>query len=180
MFVCRVFFSMFLSGFEVVEKVLREFVSSECVSGVSVELQLDRLYVLKPPKHQVYAEVRNDVTVTPDYVEVQPEVIDLGSGRVVEVYTLSNVETYIAVLKPRVEMPENCFGVLLPRSSLLRCGVIAQGTLIDPGYKGNLRVLLKPTMPIRVERGARLFHIVVYCRDKPFPKTYSGQWQGEK
>ena len=166
-----------LEGSEILELVLlSRDVSEKSVQPVSIELEVETICELqgiaRNGKNYLEFPIRSI-----DDLPLCLEVKHMSN----EKYILKVGKAYLVTLKPRVKMPSNCFGVLLPRSSLQRCGVVAQGTLIDPGYEGNLKVLLYPTvMNIELPRGERLFHMIVFCRDKTFTKTYNGLYQGEK
>ena len=66
-----------------------------------------------------------------------------------------------------VSLPEGCAGFVLPRSGLaLKHGVTCLNTpgLIDSGYRGELKVILVNTDPLRpftLERGERIAQLVV-------------------
>jgi dUTP pyrophosphatase len=66
-----------------------------------------------------------------------------------------------------LEVPPGCAGLVLPRSGLaLRHGVtcINAPGLIDPGYRGEVGVILvntDPTTPYEVHRGDRVAQLVV-------------------
>ncbi|MEX0665186.1 MAG: dUTP diphosphatase [Acidimicrobiia bacterium] len=66
-----------------------------------------------------------------------------------------------------VAIPEGCAGLLIPRSGLaLRHGVTCLNTpgLIDPLYRGELKVLLvntDPSEPYTVQRGDRIAQLVI-------------------
>ena len=66
-----------------------------------------------------------------------------------------------------VAIPEGCAGLVLPRSGLaLKHGVTCLNTpgLIDPLYRGELKVLLintDPTEPYIVHRGDRIAQLVI-------------------
>jgi dUTP pyrophosphatase len=66
-----------------------------------------------------------------------------------------------------IAVPDGCAGLVLPRSGLaLRHGVTCLNTpgLIDPGYRGELAVLLVNTDPsedYQVQRGDRIAQLVL-------------------
>ena len=66
-----------------------------------------------------------------------------------------------------ISLPGGCAGFVLPRSGLaLKHGVTCLNTpgLIDSGYRGELKVILVNTDPLRpftVERGERIAQLVV-------------------
>ena len=66
-----------------------------------------------------------------------------------------------------IAIPSGCAGFILPRSGLaLKHGVTCLNTpgLIDPQYRGELKVLLvntDPTQPYTIERGDRIAQLVL-------------------
>jgi len=79
-----------------------------------------------------------------------------------------------------VRIPEDCIGLLFPRSSLLRMGATIFGALWDPGYEGRGQGLLVVFNPhgIIVHRNARIAQIV-FLKGKKV-KGYRGAYQGER
>ena len=84
-------------------------------------------------------------------------VLSPGGGR-------ATIPTGIAL-----EIPEGCAGLVLPRSGLAaRHGVTCLNApgLIDPGYRGEVAVILvntDPGVPYEVRRGDRIAQLVI-CR----------------
>ena len=68
-----------------------------------------------------------------------------------------------------IEIPEGCAGLVLPRSGLAaRHGVTCLNApgLIDPGYRGEVAVILvntDPSVPYEVHRGDRIAQLTI-CR----------------
>jgi len=155
-----------LTGFEI-SKLLNSLQNIKQIQSVSVELSIEKIYYVDPSS---IAVISNEKTDLPNYVEVVPHN---------DYYILIANNVYVVQLSEEIEMPKNCMGILLPRSSLLRSGVVAQGTLVDPGYRGKPRVLTYPLINIKIEKNARLFHLIVFCMDRELGE-YKGQWQGEK
>ncbi|HNT30083.1 MAG TPA: hypothetical protein PKL83_03975 [bacterium] len=78
-----------------------------------------------------------------------------------------------------VSIPEDCVGILKPRSTLQRMGLILRATQIAPGYTGGLVVAVVNSGPceVEVEMGARFLHLMV-ARLEGEGSAYRGQWQG--
>jgi len=159
-----------LEGIDIVKKILLSGIKEKQINPVSVELHVERIEVIK----ETLPLIEFEKTFTPKYEEL---ITYKKDGK--EYYYLSPYRSYLVTLAPRVKMLSNCFGILLPRSSLQRCGIIAQGTLVDPNYEGNLKVLLYPVIQVKIEKNARLFHLVVLCKENNFSKLYEGQWNRE-
>jgi len=79
----------------------------------------------------------------------------------------------------KVNVPTNLVGILKPRSTLQRMGLMLRTTQIAPGYSGELTFALHNSGPatVKIEMGARIVHVLFA---KVFGQTsiYRGQWQG--
>jgi len=107
----------------------------------------------------------------------------------VEVVTKGNDEKI--VLKPnefvlvetmeRVNMPNNLSAIVLPRSSLFRCGVSLHTAVVDPGYIGTLTFGMKnlSNFPFEIEIGSKIGQIV-FEEVRGNVKLYNGKYQGGK
>ncbi|OIP96483.1 hypothetical protein AUK40_04940 [Candidatus Wirthbacteria bacterium CG2_30_54_11] len=78
-----------------------------------------------------------------------------------------------------VNLPIDCVGILKPRSTLQRMGLMLRATQIAPGYSGGLTVAVANVGPceVEVELGSRFLHLMV----SPLignGSAYRGQWQG--
>lgn len=49
---------------------------------------------------------------------------------------------YKVQLSELIKIPEDCLGICLPRSTLLRCGASIHTAFWDPGYEGKSEILL--------------------------------------
>jgi len=89
--------------------------------------------------------------------------------------------SYVLTFAERIEMPADCCGLVLPRSSLLRSGVAIHTALWDPGYKGRGKVLLTvlTAKGARMSLGARVAQLIVLKLSGRPHSAYSGQYQGE-
>ncbi len=93
-------------------------------------------------------------------------------------YYLQSFRSYVCML-PEITIPEGCFGVLYPRSTLLRMGVMmAPSAIWDPGYVGNGMAVIMPSMPITIEDGVELFSLMIF-KGADGAELYSGQYQHE-
>jgi deoxycytidine triphosphate deaminase len=113
---------------------------------------------------------------TPDIETVAEVVGDSGKGPTVE---LLPYEYYLATTIEQVNMPLDLVGLLCPRGSLFRAGVVLLTGQINPGYRGNLTFGMFNASSIQfdLEMGARIVHLLVARIDgKSVP--YRGQWQG--
>jgi len=79
-----------------------------------------------------------------------------------------------------VEVPRDCIGILLPRSSLLRMGATIFGALWDPGYRGRGQGLMLVFNPygIILHRNARVAQLT-FIKGK-LTEGYKGTYQNEQ
>ncbi len=89
---------------------------------------------------------------------------------------------YKVVYSEIVKVPDDCIGILLPRSTLLRIGATIFTAVWDPGYVGRGEGLLLVLNPhgIDLEVGCRVGQLVfIKLTSKPHA-TYSGAYQFER
>jgi dCTP deaminase len=82
----------------------------------------------------------------------------------------------------RVQLPNDLVGVLHLRSSLAREGLIASLALVDPGFRGQLTVMLYNAGGnlIRVKRGERFLQISFFKLVGEASRGYSGVYQDSR
>lgn len=59
-----------------------------------------------------------------------------------ECFEINPMETIVLGLKLCVSIPEGCAGMLVPRSSTAKKGIISQTQIIDPGYTGEIHLII--------------------------------------
>lgn len=67
--------------------------------------------------------------------------IDPEEGVVRQTFTskdLSHGATAFIVLKEEISIPSDCMGVIFPRSSITRLGVVIPPVYMNPGYRGHM------------------------------------------
>ncbi len=81
----------------------------------------------------------------------------------------------------KVNMPNNISAIVLPRSSLFRCGVSLHTAVVDPGFQGTLTFGMKnlSDFPFEIEIGSKIGQIV-FEEVKGNLKLYDGKYQGGK
>jgi len=79
----------------------------------------------------------------------------------------------------RVELSENLAGTLHIRSSLARAGVIASLALVDPGFRGQLTILLYNAGSGRFEMDSnqRFLQIAIHQVSTQTLRPYRGKYQ---
>ena len=145
---------------------------------------------------------------TPPKIKINPAGVDLGIS---EVYRIAedgiatfygkvrNVEkmkidpaedgfyylpkgTYEVRIANKVKMPMDAVGILLPRSTLNRLGILkSESALIDPGYEGFPTQTIRVTVgEFRVHKDEYLFQLIVLKTLGIPDEGYNGFYQGEK
>lgn len=79
-------------------------------------------------------------------------------------FVIRPFETIVIGLGFGVEIPKNYVGMLVPRSSIAKRGLIAQTQLIDCGYTGEIHLILTncSTETYCFNRDDRIVSLVVY------------------
>ena len=87
----------------------------------------------------------------------------------------------IATLE-RVELGDDMVGTLHIRSSLARAGIIASVALVDPGFKGQLTILLHNTSAgdFVLKRGERFVQLAIHMLSTKTRPPYRGRYQDSK
>lgn len=77
---------------------------------------------------------------------------------------LKPFETYVLDTGLFVDIPEGYAGILAPRSSIAKKGIIIHSAIIDPGYTGEIHIILTncSTNTYKFEKDNRLCSLVCY------------------
>jgi dUTP pyrophosphatase len=86
---------------------------------------------------------------------------------------------YLVNYNEVVEVPLDSAGIVLPRSSLLRCGAALHTALWEPGYRGRGYGLLTVHHPLCLHRHARIAQLVMMRLEDAVELGYTGVYQGE-
>lgn len=90
---------------------------------------------------------------------------------------------YVAQTGESINLPPSVMGLLFPRASLFRPGVIPHVTTIKPGYSGALTFGLSVYSNFSVSLGARLITLVLVSIELASGAevdAYEGIWSGNK
>jgi dCTP deaminase len=82
----------------------------------------------------------------------------------------------------RVELGEDMVGTLHIRSSLARAGIIASLALIDPGFHGQLTIMLynSASQDFILKRGERFVQLAIHLLGTKTRRAYGGRYQDSK
>ena len=149
-------------------KKLLENVDEKNIQPAGVDIRVKCIYRLKNGGFLGVKDRR-----TPD-VEVVAKYKD-------EKFTLKPNEFVLVETMEKVNMPNDLLAIILPRSSLFRCGVSLHTAVVDPGFIGTLTFGMKNLSdhPFDIEIGSRIGQIV-FEEVKGNTKLYKGKYQGGK
>jgi deoxycytidine triphosphate deaminase len=150
------------------KKKLIENVDKNNVQPSGVDLRVKVVYRLK---NGGYLGIKNRQTPNVDVVSDK-----VGNKIILEPNEFVLVETI-----EKVNMPNDLLALILPRSSLFRCGVSLHTAVVDPGFIGTLTFGMKNLSdhPFELEIGSKIGQIV-FEEVKGNDKLYNGKYQGGK
>lgn len=137
--------------------------------GAGFDLRLGKVYKLKGNSY-----LGIDERKTPDAVLVKEFDPKKKNSIIIKPGELYLTESY-----EKFNMPLDLVGILKPRTTLQRSGIIARMAIVDPGYSGTVHPLLYNAGPakVTVELGAR-YIFAMFMEVKGQGSQYRGQWQG--
>jgi dUTP pyrophosphatase len=86
---------------------------------------------------------------------------------------------YLVTYNEAITVPADAAGLVLPRSSLMRCGAVLHSALWDPGYSGRGQGLLTVHAPLELYRNARIGQFILIGLETTASQLYQGKYQGE-
>jgi len=86
---------------------------------------------------------------------------------------------YLVKYNEIVNVPLDAIGIVLPRSSLMRCGGTLCSAVWDPGYNGRGVGLLIIFTEMEIHKNARIAQIIFIKTQKKTTKSYVGEYQNE-
>lgn len=86
---------------------------------------------------------------------------------------------YLVTYNEEIGIPSDCAGIVLPRSSLMRCGATLHTALWDPGYRGRGQGLLTVHNHLDVYPDARIGQLILIALEQEADQLYKGAYQGE-
>lgn len=87
---------------------------------------------------------------------------------------------YLVKYNEIVEVPYDAVGIVLPRSSVMRCGATIFSAVWDPGYKGRGVGLMVTYAEIKMHQNTRIAQIMFIKTTEKTKKGYSGDYQNER
>jgi dUTP pyrophosphatase len=86
---------------------------------------------------------------------------------------------YLVTYNEEIGIPSDCAGIVLPRSSLMRCGATLHSALWDPGYRGRGQGLLTVHNDLDLLPDARIGQLILIALEQEADQLYTGSYQGE-
>ena len=88
----------------------------------------------------------------------------------------------LAATLERVELGDDMVGTLHIRSSLARAGIIPSLALIDPGFRGQLTIMLynSASEDFNMRRGERFVQLAIHMLSTKTRRPYDGRYQDSK
>ncbi|OGF72309.1 hypothetical protein A3H05_01155 [Candidatus Giovannonibacteria bacterium RIFCSPLOWO2_12_FULL_43_26] len=88
-------------------------------------------------------------------------------------------EYFLTETIEKLNMPLDLLGIVKPRTTLHRSGIITRVSIADPGYSGVLHPAIYNAggVEVEIEMGARYVNIMFF-EVKGDTAKYRGQWQG--
>lgn len=114
-----------------------------------------------------------DATVRPVSLDLKVDFVIRGKEKY-ETITLKPQQMVTVILDGKVKIPNNCFGIAYPKTSLCQKGIHILNTgIIDPGYNGYLSTVAinysKENREIR--KGDVYLRLIVYQNQHSYPEV---------
>ena len=89
--------------------------------------------------------------------------------------------SYKILFNEEVSIPDDCFALARPRSSLLRMGATISTALWDSGYVGRSEAMLNVmnVHGLKIAKSSRMIQLVFYKLGENVEETYNGKYQFE-
>lgn len=155
-------------------KPLIEYLGSdqlEGIEGTTVDLRLGAVF--RPIGG---ARLMRDIRITPE-IEKLMDIEDQPDG----VYTIEPGEYLLFQTIEQVNLPQDLFAYIRPRTSLIRCGIPLETAFVSPNYQGRLTVGMKHQghHAVEIQMGFRILCIAFLPIDGQ-AVPYRGVWQGDR
>ncbi|MEN6473477.1 MAG: hypothetical protein ABFD81_05645 [Syntrophaceae bacterium] len=143
----------------------------EGIEGTTVDLRLGAIF--RPIGG---SRLMREVRITPPIEKIM-DIEDQPDG----VYTIQPGEYLLFQTIEQVNLPQDLFAYIRPRTSLIRCGIPLETAFISPNYQGRLTVGMKHQghHPVEIQMGFRILCIAFLPIDGQ-AVPYRGVWQGDR
>lgn len=141
------------------------------IEGTTVDLRLGAIY-----RPVGTARLMRESRITPR-IEKIVDSEDSPDG----VYLISGGDYLLFQTIEQINLPQDLFAYIRPRTTLIRSGIPLETAFISPNYQGRLTVGMKHqgNHEVEIQMGFRILCIAFYPIDgKAVP--YRGVWQGDR
>ena len=140
------------------------------IEGCGIDLHIEEIWEIAEGKGFLHKDKRK----TPNYKLVGK----YEKGKSIKIKLLPR-KFYIATTLEKINVPENLFGIFIPRGTFYASGILVLGLRVDPGYNGKFRFHLYnlTDREFEIELGARVANMI-FLEVKGKTNPYKGQWQG--
>ncbi|HQI02360.1 MAG TPA: hypothetical protein PLF54_14055 [Deltaproteobacteria bacterium] len=141
------------------------------IEGTTVDLRLGAIY--RPVGS---ARLMRESRVTPRIEKIM-DIEDSPDG----IYLISGGDYLLFQTIEQVNLPQDLFGYIRPRTTLIRSGIPLETAFISPNYQGRLTVGMKHQggNEVEIQMGFRILCIAFYPIDGE-AVPYRGVWQGDR
>jgi dUTP pyrophosphatase len=143
----------------------------EGIEGTTVDLRLGAIY--KPVGR---ARLMRESRITPEIEKIM-DISDSPDG----MYGISPGEYLLFQTIEQINLPENLFAYIRPRTTLIRSGIPLMTAFVSPNYQGKLTVGMKHEgiAEVEIQMGFRILCIAFFpIEGNAVP--YRGVWQGDR
>jgi deoxycytidine triphosphate deaminase len=141
------------------------------IEGTTVDLRLGAVY-----KPVGAARLMRDTRVTPE-IELLMDISTSPDG----VFVVKPGDYLLLQTIEQVNLPENLFAYIRPRTTLIRSGIPLMTAFVSPNYQGKLTVGMKHQgiADVEIQMGFRIMCIAFFPIDGT-AVPYRGVWQGDR
>lgn len=141
------------------------------IEGTTVDLRLGAVY--RPVGS---ARLTRESRVTPKIEKIM-DIEDSPDG----IYLIKGGEYLLFQTIEQVNLPQDLFAYIRPRTTLIRSGIPLETAFISPNYQGRLTVGMKHQghNEVEIQMGFRIL-CIAFCPIDGEAVPYRGVWQGDR
>jgi dCTP deaminase len=155
-------------------RIVIEPFDESCLQPASVDLHLDRRFLVFRNSRRPYIDVRQDNSDLTEVVEIDGD----------SPFILHPGEFVLGSTQESVALPDDIVGRLEGKSSLGRLGLLIHSTAgyVDPGWRGHLTLELSnvANLPVTLYYGMKIGQISFLRLTSPVDRCYGSEGLGSK
>lgn len=133
------------------------------IQQITYDLTLFRIYKIEDG-----GSIINQKTALPKYQQIKQRN---------NVYSLKKGQCYSLDFCEKINLPDNIYGQIHPRSSANRMGLLITSGIYDPGFKNRIGAVARPFNNIKIKKFDRIATLLLLWADAA--SKYNGQFQSE-